>query len=662
MKPYYSLSDFPDRKNAGKNFIARCPKCGTMHLYISKAKGLYHCFYAGCDFSGILTDYCKDNRPMFSYPKGGAPSNAGTTYTPGNPNAQNTVNEVPMLPGDYKVLAPTVLQKIKPLDESPHCTDSDQLTARRYLADQGISLATAIAAHIGCLRHYCITKNNEDKREQASSIFPCIAYVNYVDGRPVNAKYRSCSPSPSAKANPSPSAKTGTSASGNTMPEGTKLPAETTEELPVTYSKFWSQDSPTTPCAPYNIDCINPLLVEEELIPRLIIVEGGKDALILMEAGYRHVISVPSGAASDLVKCFEAFVPWLDQVQDIVICGDTDLPGRTLVKRLSDYFGARCLFATLPGGCKDIGDVMKLYGTEVVQSVINDACACHTTDIITVEQRREEVINVLHGKYDHGYSVGYGPLTDRVFHPTDIGGLIILTGMPNSGKTDFLNDLSSRIMRDTERFVCYLSFEVPDKDKQIAHLVHLLLGKANTTAYTNEQLMPYVDFLNTHRIHLDMHEVPPTPGNILHRADLVRRRHPLKYLIIDPYLFVEAQSGKGETETQSIKAMLTRFQSWGRDNHIWVIIVAHPRSLKRIDGKNEMEDINMYTISGSANWANLADFIFSITRINEPGRAFTRLDVLKVRDQELCRTGTVYYTRQPCGRYEEHESEEECGN
>ena len=68
----------------------------------------------------------------------------------------------------------------------------------------------------------------------------------------------------------------------------------------------------------------------------------------------------------------------------------------------------------------------------------------------------------------------------------------------------------------------------------------------------------------------------------------------------------------------------------------------------------------MYTISGSANWANLADFILSITRINEPDRAFTRLDVLKVRDQELCRTGTVYYPRQPCGRYDEHESEEEC--
>ena len=572
---------------------------------------------------------------MFSYRKGDSPSN-GATYRPqDNRHTENAVNEVPMLPGDYKVLAPTVLQKIKPLDESPDCTDPDQLAARRYLADQGISLATAIAAHIGCLRHYCITKDSEDKREQASTVFPCIAYVNYVDGRPVNAKYRSCSPIQS----PSPE-----------------------EGQPIAYSKFWSQDSPTTPCAPYNIDCINPLLVEEEIIPRLIIVEGGKDALILMEAGYRHVISVPSGAATDLAKCFEAFIPWLDQVQDIVICGDSDLPGRTLVKRLSDYFGARCLFTILPGGCKDIGDVMKLYGTEVVRTVIDDACACQTTDIITVEQRRKEVIDVLHGKYDHGYSVGYGPLTDRIFHPTDTGGLIIMTGMPNSGKTDFLNDLTSRIMRDTERFVCYLSFEVPDKDKHIAHLVHLLLGKANTTDYTDEQLTPYIDFLNTHMIHLDMHEVPPTPGNILHRADLVRRRQPLKYLVIDPYLFVEAQNGKAETETQSIKSMLTRFQSWGREHHIWVIIVAHPRSLKKIDGKNEMEDINMYTISGSANWANLADFILSITRVNEPNRAFTRLDVLKVRDQELCRTGTVYYTRQPCGRYEEHESEEECSN
>ena len=78
-----------------------------------KAKGLYHCFYAGCDFNGILTDYCKDNRPMFPYKKGDSPSNTGTYRPQDSRNAENSVNEVPMLPGDYKALAPTVMQKIQ---------------------------------------------------------------------------------------------------------------------------------------------------------------------------------------------------------------------------------------------------------------------------------------------------------------------------------------------------------------------------------------------------------------------------------------------------------------------------------------------------------------------------------------------------------------------
>ena len=32
---------------------------------------------------------------------------------------------------------------------------------------------------------------------------------------------------------------------------------------------------------------------------------------------------------------------------------------------------------------------------------------------------------------------------------------------------------------------------------------------------------------------------------------------------------------------------------------------------------------------------------------------------LKVRDQDLCRTGSVLFVRQPCGRYDERESEEQ---
>lgn len=96
MKPYYSLSDFPDRKNAGKNFIAQCPKCGTMHLYISKAKGLYHCFYAGCEFNGILTDYCKDKRPCSLTPKKSRPIEPEHTHPPERATSQATCRNIEM--------------------------------------------------------------------------------------------------------------------------------------------------------------------------------------------------------------------------------------------------------------------------------------------------------------------------------------------------------------------------------------------------------------------------------------------------------------------------------------------------------------------------------------------------------------------------------------
>ena len=266
MKPFYYLSDFPDRKNAGKNFVAECPKCGKKHLSISKATGTYHCFYAGCDFNGKLKDFWEE-RPYSdsSFSNGGAASGMNRASSGMGKSVNYTcksssttgdsgkhASEVPMIPEDYKSLPPEIFSKIKPLTDDPETTDPDQLAARRYLADQGISLQTAMSAHIGCLTHRCYGK--DDEKKSGGTMYHCIAYVNYVNGQPVNVKYRSCDPSTASR---------------------------TDDGKPAGYTKFWSQDSPTTPCAPYHIDCINPLRVSEEHIRRLIITEGGKDVLTL---------------------------------------------------------------------------------------------------------------------------------------------------------------------------------------------------------------------------------------------------------------------------------------------------------------------------------------------------------------------------------------------
>lgn len=40
MKPFYYLSDFPERKNAGQNFVAECPKCGKNIFQFPKNRSL----------------------------------------------------------------------------------------------------------------------------------------------------------------------------------------------------------------------------------------------------------------------------------------------------------------------------------------------------------------------------------------------------------------------------------------------------------------------------------------------------------------------------------------------------------------------------------------------------------------------------------------------
>ena len=100
-----------------------------------------------------------------------------------------------MIPEDYKRLSPEIISKIKPLTDEPETSDPEQLAARRYLADMGISLKTAVDARIGCLMHRCFGgkdgksgKGEKDEKNAVGMMYHCIAYVNYINGQPVNVK------------------------------------------------------------------------------------------------------------------------------------------------------------------------------------------------------------------------------------------------------------------------------------------------------------------------------------------------------------------------------------------------------------------------------------------------------------------------------------------
>lgn len=656
LKPYYSLSDFPDRKGLGKNWMATCPLCDKKHLSISKENGLFHCFSPDCDFNGQLDDFkpyayqhnalgvrnCDTDVNLGVLKKRKKVDGLGFMVN-GNSSDQESINHQPstinsqsleegFLPEDYVSLESSVIKALKPLDSDPAVV--------KYL--EQIHIPMSVAQQAGCM---ATTRTfNNIKR-------PCLCYVNRLYGNIINVKYRAVD------------------------------------------AKLFTQDAQKAkdaPSAPYNIECLNPLKVygsefmvngdhpDEELstnhqpstINPLIITEGEKDCLTVLAAGYEQVISIPNGAGNKPETCFAPFMSWLKQVRSVIICGDMDKAGRVMKRNLKAFFSELRIpvaIATMSSGCKDISEVNQNFGLEEVRRVLSSAEFPQNPDIIRISNIRNATKDFMNNIYDHGFSIGYGKLTDKHLLLTDEGGLIIITGRPNSGKTDWLRCTLTRLLV-TGRGCCFLTFEEPKKEKHIGHIIEVLMGTRQLKCYTDQQQERILDYLEPILCDLDMRQSPPTTKNIISHADeLLRDGFPMKFLIIDPYLFVDMGSSK-ENETKLIKDMLTKLQTWGRNKNVWVCMVAHPRMLNST-AEGEFEEIDPYKVSGSAHWANLADFLISVKRIfpagenNDEGSAnpsFTKVSVLKVRDQDLCHTGNIYYMRHPSGRYCERDSDTVC--
>lgn len=462
----------------------------------------------------------------------------------------------------------------------------------------------------------------------------CLAYVNTVEGKVTNVKLRA---------------------------------------VDVKGFTQWLLPDRQLPIPPYNIDCLRPENVDGMTGITLVVTEGEKDVCSLVTAGLRFVISVPNGAQAKPESYMEPFAEWLEPVSRVVVCHDEDEAGYDMMHRVREYFHDRMGKAVgvtrLPYGFKDISDLLAARGDGAVAQAVGSAVFPRSGSLVYSAAIGSEVMDVLNGVYDHGYGTGFGPLTDRRLWLTGEGGLIVVTGKPNSGKTDWCRCLMSHLAFHCGKGVCFCSFEEPNKARHLASLVRIALGTTDFRGFTPGQMEYVMAYMDSHVVNISLGMRRPTPNAIIRLCEEAMRRQPVHFLYVDPYLFIEPDRSI-ESETQQIKQVLTRFQSWGRQRHVWVVIVAHPRKLVK-DAAGKYEEIDEYTISGSAHWANLADYLMSVKRVfvvpSKAGEAggsanpsFTHVNVMKVRDQSLCHTGHLYFMRQPCGRYDERPSEDSC--
>lgn len=349
---------------------------------------------------------------------------------------------------------------------------------------------------------------------------------------------------------------------------------------------------------PYNIDGIKG---QKECI----ITEGEMDALSFYECGRHDVVSVPNGANANLDYLDDYIEDYFDDKETIFIASDTDTKGVLLRDELVRRFGAeRCRILEYGEGCKDANEHLQKYGKESLLKCLAAAPEIKLEGIFTVSDFESSLDALFENGMQKGVTIGH-ECFDRLLS-FETKRLCIVTGIPGSGKSEFIDEIAERLnIRYGWRFA-YFSPENAPLAYHASKLIEKFTGKK-----FDKQHLTYGEYRQV-KDHLEQNFYFISPSEnfqvdtILDRAKYLVRRRGIKALVIDPYNRLESTRGK-LNETEYISELLDKLTNFAQMNDILIILMAHPTKMqKNKDGEPEIP--SLYDISGSANFYNKADF------------------------------------------------------
>lgn len=253
--------------------------------------------------------------------------------------------------------------------------------------------------------------------------------------------------------------------------------------------------------------------------------------------------------------------------------------------------------------------------------------------------RRETLEMYSAGGMPKGDSTGWSTLDP--FYTVGQGQWTVVTGVPGSGKSEFVDAMAVNLAESGEwDFAIYSPENYPTRGhvvKLVEKRVRKPFGMGPTERMTKAELEDGMFWLFERFFWISPELAEPE--ELLQMAS--QRRRPDKKLgvILDPWNTLEHQRG-GLSETDYVSKVLTKVTRIARETnaHIWLVV--HPAKLNRDrDGKRPIP--TPYDISGSAHWFNKADNIICVHRDKAQQTQDVQILVQKVRFKHLGAIGDV---------------------
>ncbi len=246
---------------------------------------------------------------------------------------------------------------------------------------------------------------------------------------------------------------------------------------------------------------------------------------------------------------------------------------------------------------------------------------------------KDYIIKSLHELHRNGLPKGYEvgiPELDKIAR-LDTGRLLTITGVPNYGKSEFVDFIAASLNRRYGLKTLYFSPENQPVNLHLSKLVSKYTGKPFEKDMPKEEIEQAAEYLSDNFYFFNYQKVS-TLDDILKISEHIVDNQGVKIVVMDAYNKIESDIPSGMMETNFVSKILDRLCSFAIRKNVLVILVAHPRKMDGDGGKNGYKIPSAYDINGSANFYNKSDYILVVHRDFKRNDVIIKFDKVKFKN------------------------------
>jgi len=386
-----------------------------------------------------------------------------------------------------------------------------------------------------------------------------------------------------------------------------------------------------------------------------IVVEGEIDCMTFCEVGLWNCVSVPNGSTLKgvnleyLDNCIEYF-----ENKDVIYLGlDNDEAGQNVQNEFIRRLGAeRCRLIDY-SDCKDANEYLLKYGKDELKRLIETAKELPIEGVSSVLDWEDKFDEYICNGMQKGFTTGTS--VDEIFS-TYTGQYVVITGLPSSGKSDFVDMLC---LLYNSRYGWKTAYASPENIPYVIHagkLISKVCGKwvdksdVQTDWYgmAKEYIHDTFKFIELQSFALE---------DVLQKAKALIRKFGIKVLVIDPYNKVRLKDSLNKNITEYTNDYLVRVDEFARQNDILIFLVAHPRKPNAGESKGYVP--GFYDIKGGGEFYDMSPHGILVHRDYEAD--VTMIKTLKVKYSHLGKNNKHVYLKwnENNGRYSDFSNQQE---